>query len=678
MGKKKIVLRKKENKIPERYKKELNEEQYKVVTHENSPALVIAGAGSGKTRALTYRVALLIEKNEDPASIVLVTFTKKAAKEMTSRVESLVGSKARGINAGTFHHLANRTLRKYAQTIGFSNNFTILDKTDQITLMKLILAQFPKSESEKRTRFPKAQQLLEIQSKRIDLTITLKHVIKEYFPQYADLTDPIRKILDRFVSRKKETNLMDFDDLMVYFLVFLEKDEASKSFKKRISHVLVDEYQDVNSIQARIVDKLAEYAHSLIVVGDDAQAIYKFRGGDFTHMLNFPNNHPTALQYKLETNYRSNPEILSLANISIGHNQNQFKKNLKTSRPSDEKPMMVPCADLEQEAELICQQILEYRDQGIPLNEQAILFRSTYNSLNIEQKLVQENIPYEMRAGMRFFERAHIKDLLAFLSVIVNPADQVQWMRILSLHEKISNVSAQKILNIFSPNSNQLEQFCFYDLVSKLKGKRIQKIGIHSLIKLQNFYKKLIMDIPKRCLLPTEQFASIPQIIAKIIKYLTPIIKENYKKNFEDRLRDLEELMSFASKYSDITSLLGDILTQFDIQGETIEEGDIVEEEKPLILSTIHSSKGLEWKIVYMINLAEGRMPSSRAIGNSQSMEEERRLFYVGCTRAKDVLMLTYPRFLPYRSFDSISGPSRFLTEIQSAEVFDEIELEEE
>lgn len=678
MGKKKIVLRKKVKQIPERYKRELNEEQYIVVTHEKGPALVIAGAGSGKTRALTYRVALLIENHEDPASIVLVTFTKKAAREMTGRVEHLIGSRAKGITAGTFHHLANRTLRKYAQTIGFSNNFTILDKADQIALMKLILTQFPKSESETHTRFPKAQQLLEIQSKRIDLTVTLKEVINEYFPQYAELTVSIKAILDTFVTRKKEINLMDFDDLMVYFLVFLEKEDASTNFKKKIKHVLVDEYQDVNSIQARIVDKLAEYAQSLIVVGDDAQAIYRFRGGDFTHMLNFPKKHPTALQYKLETNYRSNPEILNLANVSIGHNQNQFEKNLKTSRPSDEKPMMVPCADLEQEAELVCQQIIEYREQGIPLNEQAVLFRSSYNSLNIEQKLVQENIPYEMRAGMRFFERAHIKDLLAFLSVVVNPADQVQWMRILSLHDKISNVSAQKILNILSQNSNQLEQFCFSDMVSKLKGKRIQKIGIQSLIKLQNFYKNLIMDIPKRCLLPTEHFSPIPQMISKIIKYLTPIIKENYKKNFEDRLRDLEELMGFAAKYSDITALLGDILTQFDIQGDSIEEGVMIEEEKPLVLSTIHSSKGLEWKIVYMINLAEGRMPSGRAIGNSESMEEERRLFYVGCTRAKDVLMLTYPRFLPYRSYDSINGPSRFLTEIQPAEVFDEIELEEE
>ncbi len=471
---------------------------------------------------------------------------------------------------------------------------------------------------------------------------------------------------------------MDFDDLMVYFLVFLEKDEASTNFKKKIKHVLVDEYQDVNSIQARIVDNLAEYAQSLIVVGDDAQAIYRFRGGDFTHMLNFPKNHPTAMEYKLETNYRSVPEILDLANASIGHNQHQFAKNLKTTRPSDEKPMMVPCADLEQEAELICQQILDYREQGVPLHEQAVLFRSAYNSLNIEQKLVQENIPYDMRAGIRFFERAHIKDLLAFLTVIVNPADQVQWMRILSLHEKISSISAQKVLILLSPESNQLEQFCFSNLATILKGKRIQKTGLQSLIRLQDFFKTLIMDEIKKCLVPREQMQSIPEIMAKIITYLTPMLKENYKKNYEDRIRDLEELMGFAAKYSDITALLGDILTQFDLQGESIEEGVIVEEEKPLVLSTIHSSKGLEWKIVYMINLAEGRMPSSRAIGDSEAMEEERRLFYVGCTRAKDVLMLTYPRFLPYRSYDTINGPSRFLTEIEASKVFDEIELEEE
>lgn len=676
MGRK-IIIKSDTVEIADRYKKELNDEQLKAVIHPSGPSLIIAGAGSGKTRVLTYRVAYLLNNNVPPESIILVTFTKKAAKEMISREEQLVGSKTRGIRAGTFHHIANVELRKYAKIVGLQNNFSVMDPGDQKELIKIAIGK--NIEEEDRKRFPAPEDLIEMYSKGINLGKTSKETIEEMYPQYKDDLKDITEVLLDYEALKRKNNLVDYDDLLIFFLDFLNK-EGSNAYRKQIRYVLVDEYQDVNTLQSLIIDKLAFDAKSLTVVGDDAQAIYRFRGADFTHMLNFPENNLGCVKYKLEENYRSTPEILNLANASINHNINQFEKNLYTKRPSGEKPMLCSCENQDQEAKLVCQLILDYRDNGIPLNEQSILFRAKYYSLRLEQELIRRNIPFEVRAGLKFFEQKHIKDFLSFLVVINNPSDIIQWMRLFSIHKSVSGKTAQKIVEMFKPEVNQLEQFINMDLINDLKGKRIRKDGIKSLKGLQNFFINNITDVQNLTVLPEDQLGSLVELAKKIINYIKPLIKSNYEKNAEDRINDLNELLNFVNTYNSLSAFLTDVLTQYDLKGESLVEGDELNEEKPIVLSTIHQSKGLEWKCVFLIGLIDGQLPISKSIGNPESIEEERRLFYVGCTRAKDHLILSYPRFSHssnnFGGGDIISTPSRFIKEIRQNNLMEEVKVE--
>ncbi len=674
MVKKKLTIKRKSVKHSDFYKKDLNEEQYQAVIHDQGPALVIAGAGSGKTRMLTYRVTYLIEQGINPQEIVLVTFTKKAAQEMTSRVNNLIGNRSRGMYAGTFHHLANRVLRKYAKTLGYNSNFTILDRSDSNSLMKIIRAANKPSDS--KVRYPKPAQIVDMHSKSVNLRKPLSEILTSDFPGYSELGDQLEGMISVYQKQKKRNNQMDFDDLLTNFLKFLKDIEKSHAFKQKIHHVLVDEYQDINAVQAEIVYELSKDAESVTIVGDDAQSIYAFRGGDFMHIVNFPSQFPSVSKFKLVTNYRSTPEILDLANASIKNNQIQFEKELQTSRPSGTKPMMIPCKDIEQEAEIIAEQILQFREENIPFHEQAVLFRSRHHVIQLEQTLVQKNIPYDMRAGVRFFEQAHIKDLLAFLAVIVNPRDQIQWIRAFSLHPGISATSGQKIMEILQNDPHPLVKFSFAHLPTILQGKRVRKVGIDNLIQLQKLYRHLIMEPESKTQLPSDKLPRLPDLLDKFTQYLEPILKDIYEKNWEDRLRDMKELQNFAVKYHSIQEFLADILTQYNIRGERIKENQDSDVEQPLILSTIHQAKGLEWKAVYIINLVEGRLPHVRSIGNTKELEEERRLFYVAATRAKDYLVLTYPIFLWRRSFDDISGKSRFLTEIEKEQVYDEYEIE--
>ncbi|MHA1519044.1 MAG: ATP-dependent helicase [Promethearchaeota archaeon] len=676
MAKKKIILRAPEPKISPRFQKELNQEQLQAVIHKSGAAIVIAGAGSGKTRMLTYRVAFLIQNNTPASAIILVTFTKKAAQEMISRVQGLVGSEIKGLKAGTFHHLANLTLRRYGKLLKIDPNFTIMDPGDQKHFMKYILGQ--RFDPDERRRFPKPTQILDMHSKTINLGKNLSEILSTFYPAYLDQLVDINDTLSIFTKQKKANNTLDFDDLLVFFLKFIRNKKIATKYLSSIHHVLVDEYQDMNAIQAEIVEHLGKRAKSITIVGDDAQAIYKFRGGDFHHMLNFPKIFQNCQKYKLETNYRSTPEILNLANASISNNQVGFKKELRTTRKNGDLPMMIPCTDLYQEAQLICQQVLQHRDEGIPLHEQAVLFRAHYHTMNLEQELVRQNIPYLMRAGVRFFEQAHIKDLVSYLAVLVNPTDRIQWIRIFSMHDGVSDSGAGKIITELSRQPQVLTNFVFCNLAKVMQGKRLRKAGLENLKKLQQFFKIAAFQPGTRERLSEEQLPNLPQMIEKVRQYIKPMFPTRYPKNHEDRLRDLRELMNFGAKYNSISAFLADILTQYNLQGETILDGDQTNEESPLVLSTIHQAKGLEWKVVYIISLVDGRLPSARAIGDEAEIEEERRLFYVACTRAKDVLYLTYPEIIQRFDRDQISGPSRFLEEIEKDKVFEEVELEAE
>jgi DNA helicase-2/ATP-dependent DNA helicase PcrA len=679
MGKKIVVVRKKPEVDLSRYEDELNKQQLEVVKHNKGQSLVIAGAGSGKTRALTYKVAYLIDNGADPRSILLVTFTKKAAQEMIRRVEELSGPKAKQINAGTFHHIANLALHKYGKSVNLQNNFSILDRSDQNQLMKLIIAKsIPK---DNRKKYPKAEQMIKIHSYRINWAISLKEAINSTFPQYADMEKELDGLIRKFMASKHDSNQLDFDDLLLYYLQFLNDEDASKKYRKSIKHVLVDEYQDVNSIQSRIVDRLAIESESFTVVGDDAQSIYRFRGADFHHMLEFPDRYPDTAQYKLEINYRSTSEILNLANASINFNKKQFKKNLEPTRPSGEIPQVCECGNLFEEAELLCQMILNFRDEEIPLHEQAVLFRSGYHKLILEQELIRNNIPYVVRAGLKFFEKAHIKDLMAMLTIIVNPLDNIQWIRVLSMHKGISSAGGAKIIEAFPKGSNYLEEFVKAELPIVLKGKRIRQEGIKNLHNLQVFYLNNIFDKKSNSIKDSKKLQDLPNLMMKAIKYMEPLLKEKYKKEEEskiqDRVNDLKELINFIAKYKDLDAFLKDILTQYDIKGEKINEDYDDKEEKPLVLTTIHQAKGLEWKVVYVISLIEGRFPSARSMDELEEMEEERRLFYVAITRAKDYLYLTYPKWVRnWDAGDSITNISILLKELQDKNVYENAEIE--
>src|SRR5688572_6284581 len=427
-----------------RYEDELNHEQLEVVMAGDGPLLVIAGAGSGKTRALTYRVSRLIEDGVDPSDIHLVTFTNKSAREMLSRVEQLVTVDTRRIQGGTFHSIGNRLLRRHAEPIGYRSNFSILDDEDSKEMMESAVSSLGIKTMEK--RFPKGDVLLDIYSFLINTRTPLELHLENNYPHFALYRDEMVDVFRRYKDRKREANAMDFDDLLVYWKVLLdEHPEVSSALKRRFRAILVDEYQDTNKLQADIIDAMASERRNVMVVGDDAQSIYSFRGASFENILTFPLRFPDTSIYKLETNYRSTRQILTLANASIAANRFQFRKELQAVRGDGPDPAVVGVDDVYEQASFIAQRILELRDEGEKLSEIAVLYRSHYQSLELQMELTRRNIPYEIRSGVRFFEQAHIKDVLAYLKVVTNPRDELSWKRMLKLYPKIGEKNAAEV-----------------------------------------------------------------------------------------------------------------------------------------------------------------------------------------------------------------------------------------
>jgi len=428
-----------DNKFTVNYQQELNPEQLEVVMSGNGPILVIAGAGSGKTRTITYRVARLIESGVHPSKILLVTFTNKAAKEMLHRVELLISVNIRKLWGGTFHHIANRTLRRQAHLLEYDNNFTILDQQDSKELLNTCITDLGFKTKER--RFPQGDVLRDIISLSANTQNKVDAIVAERYPFFYELTDEIIKVALHYQKRKRKGSMMDFDDLLLNWLTLLS------------DHILVDEYQDTNRIQSDIVDLLSQEHKNTMVVGDDSQSIYSFRGANFANIIDFPQRYPNVRIYKLETNYRSVPEILNLANASIINNQNQFQKHLRAIRESGLQPIIVPFNDVMQQASFVAQRILELRDEGRSLNEMAVLYRAHYHSMELQMELTRRGIPFEVRSGLRFFEQAHIKDITGYLKVIVNPYDELAWKRIAKLLPKIGNATAHKIWNILSSSN---------------------------------------------------------------------------------------------------------------------------------------------------------------------------------------------------------------------------------
>jgi DNA helicase-2/ATP-dependent DNA helicase PcrA len=625
----------------------LNEEQREVVLAGGGPILVIAGAGSGKTRTLVYRVARLIESGTDPSRIMLLTFTNKAAREMLRRVESLLSVDTRRLMGGTFHSVGNRLLRRFGTRLGLSPNFTILDEEDAREMLEAATSDEGIRTTEK--RFPKGDVLLDLYSFTVNTGKTFMEVLTERAPHFLILEDEIIRVFQRYRERKRAGNACDYDDLLLSWKRLLsEAPEVAAALAATYDHVLVDEYQDTNHLQGDIIDGMAKVRRNVAVVGDDAQAIYSFRGASFQNILGFPERYPDAKIFRLTRNYRSTPDILALANASIAHNTKQFEKDLRASRPEGPTPAVVPLADVSEQARFIAQRLLEWHDEGDPLSDLAVLYRAHYQALELQIELTRRGIPYEIRSGTRFFEQRHVKDVLAYLKIVVNPKDELSWKRALKIFPRIGERSASAVWSAIAPAPDPL----------------VALRGLHPSGLPRGTGPALAPFISLVGHLDSPSLRSSP---AEAIRYVVESVYRDYARakfpNGDARLDDLEQLAQFAQGYESLPGFLEEVTLFNELSGEDVVAGEPSDDR--VVLSSVHQAKGLEWSRVVVMWLSEGRFPSYRASVTEEGLEEERRLFYVAVTRAKNEVALTYPMLARDRyGVDVILEPSRFVTEL--------------
>ena len=640
------------------YAKELNQEQYKVVMEEGGPLLVLAGAGSGKTRTLTYRVAHLLETGVSPENILLATFTNKAANSMLNRVESLVNSYTGKIMGGTFHHIAHRLLRVHGYRLGYKSNFSISDSEDSRQLITTCLTEL--KIDPKHSKFPKSNVIAEIISLAVNTQNSLEEVIQLRFPFFLHLINEITQAAHLYIQKKKDLSIMDFDDLLFNCRALLmDHPDILKNVAERYRHVLVDEYQDTNIIQADIVDLLASRHQNLMVVGDDSQSIYSFRGANFANIINFPNRYPDCKIFKLETNYRSTPEILHLANLSINNNEKQFPKKLRAVRNNGMRPVMVSAQNVMKQADFVAQRVTELYQSGIPLSEIAILYRAHYHSMEVQMEFVRRDIPFEIRSGIRFFEQAHIKDVTSYMRVLVSPGDELAWRRLLLMYPKIGKITFEKIWKYLSKKENPLDAI-FSDEFIRFAPKAAF-YGLEECRKTINMLLEL--DAPER----TPE--NVIDVLLNKSGYRT-YLQDNYSDG-SSREEDLIHLGSFSTKFERMEDFLNELALLTNMAKD--EYSTDLEKMDKVVLSTIHQAKGLEWSYVFLIWCADGMIPLQRALKEQGGEEEERRLFYVALTRAKDQLYLSYPALDYTRSSGTLTlAPSRFIKEISPLSDHDE------
>ncbi len=631
------------------YDRELNDEQRDVVLADGGPILVIAGAGSGKTRTLVYRVSRLIESGHDPSRILLLTFTNKAAKEMLRRVETLLAVDTRRLMGGTFHSVGNRILRRFGTRLGLGANFTILDPEDAREMLEASTSDRNIPTLER--RFPKGDVLLDLYSFTINTGRPFTQVLAEHAPHFAELETEIVSVFQRYRERKRLGNACDYDDLLLMWKRLLDEvPEAAVQLSASYDHVLVDEYQDTNRLQGEIVDGMARVKKNVTVVGDDAQAIYSFRGASFENILGFPQRYPGAQTFRLTRNYRSTPEILALANASIAHNENQFPKELAAAREAGGLPAVVALPDVADQARFIGQRLLEWHDEGEKLADLAVLYRAHYQALELQIELTRRGIPYEIRSGTRFFEQRHVKDVLAFLRIVVNPKDELSWKRALKLFPRVGERSASAVWLAIGGRPDPLAAF------RALDG-RSADLGRGSEASLRPF----------RALLGRLDSPAIRSSPSEAIRSVVEDVYRDYARakfpNGDARLDDLEQFAQFAQSYDSLPSFLEEITLFNELSGEDVVAGE--PDDDRVVLSSIHQAKGLEWSRVIVMWLSEGRFPNYRSVATDEGLEEERRLFYVAVTRARNEIALVYPMLARDRyGVDVILEPSRFLTEL--------------
>ncbi len=636
---------------------DLNPEQLAVATAPGGPMLVVAGAGSGKTRALTYRLAWLVHHGVEPGRIMLVTFTNRAAREMLSRVELLLKQKTRDIWGGTFHHIGNRILRTHGKRLGIAPDFTILDREDAKDLLASCVQEAGVHTTER--RFPQKNVLAAISSFIQNTLEPLPAVITKRFPMFIQEMEGIEKVLVLYTTRKQERQLLDFDDLLSLWLrLMLEHDDVRAMLAGRFLHILVDEYQDTNAIQGAIVDLLASQHRNLTVVGDDSQSIYSFRGASFENIITFRQRYPEAREYKLETNYRSVPEILTLANATIACNTRRLPKNLRASRAPGLKPTIVPCQDHFTQSRFIAEYVLHLLDQGRTLNDVAVLYRSHWHSLEIQLEFQRRNIPFHIRGGLRFFEQAHMKDILCYLRVLQNPRDELAWLRLLKMLPRVGSAISRRVWQHISSAADPFNEVLGGETASLLPTSA------------QPFFAEFAGLLKE-----SHELDSPAEIIDLVARRSYDDYLVSHYDNAAMRREDIRALANFAGQYNNVEAFLADVSLAGEFSGETCVEGPV--EQEFVILSTIHQAKGLEWPVVFIPWLADGRFPSDMAMNRDEDLEEERRVFHVAVTRARDEVYLVVPQVYRNRGGTLVMmKPSRFLTEL-SNDLTEPMELEE-
>ena len=642
---KKFVLQKEDSVVSEdfkiEYKELLNPAQYDAVMHNSGPSLVIAGAGTGKTRTLIYRVARLIESGVDPKSILLLTFTRRAAGEMLRRASMLLDDRCRRVEGGTFHRYCSKLLHIHADHIGYPENFTIIDTSDAMDTIHLLRGRLDGIKQTK--RFPKKGTLYSIFSTSVNKMKSIPDVLENEYPQFKKHADTINTLFNEYANYKRVNYVMDFDDLLIHSRNLLrDNEEIREKIAFSHKHVMVDEYQDTNSLQAELTELFSSAHKNVMAVGDDAQSIYSFRGAEPENMREFPERFSNTKLIRLEENYRSTQRILDLANQVLSQSKETFKKNLYTSRGEGELPGLVKAANMNDQSRFLTQMILNLREQGSELSDMAVLFRNGRDSYDLEVELNKKDIPFIKFGGQKFTEAAHVKDVLAHLKIFVNPQDTISWNRALMLMEGIGPKTAEQFFQWAQKNEDPFKPHTAPHASDRY---------LDQLKALSDLFTNL-----------KEYEGSVPDQLKAVVEYYSKFCK----KRFDDhpkRMKDLETFVDISGSYRTLQHMIEEVALD-PIEATAIETEAASKDESPLVLSTIHSAKGLEWETVFLIQCLDGIIPSGYAIEDPKQMEEEIRLVYVAVTRAKDQLFLTYPAM--HQSFygDYFTNPSRFIEDL--------------
>lgn len=617
--------------------KELNPQQQKAVLHFKGPSLVIAGAGTGKTKTIVHRVAYLIERGISPQKILLLTFTRRAAEQMISRATQLSHA-SQLIQGGTFHSFSNAVIREFGHVLGMGKKFTILDQEDSQDRIDFVRNEVMKNVA--KVRFPKKSTLQDIFSSTRNTREPISSILQNQYPQYAHLLDAIEQIYQLYQQHKKEFILADYDDLLFLCYDLLAHHESVRQIlQHRYSFIMVDEYQDTNHVQAEIIKLLSGDNGNVMVVGDDAQSIYKFRGADFKNILDFPTEFPNAEIYKLEQNYRSTQAILDVANSVMQQAKQKFEKSLFSHKKSQNLPALITAPDDQFQNHFIISKLLDLREEGVNLNEICVLFRNSRNSYSLELELSANKIPFEKRGGNQFTESAHIKDVIAFLKIIQNKKDIVSWNRVLQLLDGIGPINADEIIQQILKQEEPVTDHVY--ISPKYKSQVDKLLGIVTTTKKDSL-----------------------SLIEGIISFYRPLFEKKFPDDFPKREKDLEAFATIFQSHQSIETFLS-YLALDPIDFTALQTRGAFKDEAPLILSTIHSAKGLEWHSVFIMDLIDGNFPSAFSLNDDDALDEELRLFYVAVTRAKENLYLCYPSVQFNRQFhDFFSNPSRFLNHI--------------